>query len=73
MTRKEAIEMLRKDKQQRGECFISEAIDMAIEALEQETKTGHWIKMPIGFKCSKCNELEDRTTKYCPDCGCHMG
>ena len=35
----------------------------------QEPKTGHWIKMPIGFKCSNCNELEDRTTKYCPNCG----
>ena len=36
MTREEAIEMLKKDKEQRGECFISDALDMAIEALEQK-------------------------------------
>lgn len=36
MTREEAIEMLKKDKEQRGDCFISDAIDMAIKALEQE-------------------------------------
>lgn len=48
------------------------AFDMAIQALEQEPKTGHWIKMPIGFKCSECNELEDRTTKFCPNCGARM-
>lgn len=40
--------------------------------LEQEPKTGYWIKMPIGFKCSNCNELEDRTTKFCPNCGVKM-
>lgn len=32
----------------------------------------HWIKMPIGFKCSNCNELEDKTTKFCPNCGARM-
>lgn len=36
MTREEAISFLIKDKEQRGDCFISEAIDMAIKALEQE-------------------------------------
>lgn len=41
MTREEAIEMLRKDKEQRGNCFISDALDIAISALEQQ-KTG-WI------------------------------
>ena len=41
-------------------------------SLEREPKTGHWIKMPIGFKCSNCNELEDRTTKCCPNCGVKM-
>lgn len=39
--------------------------------LEQE-KTGHWIKMPIAFKCSKCNNLEDKTTQFCPNCGAKM-
>ena len=36
MTREEAIEMLKKDKEQRGNCFISEALDMAIISLKQE-------------------------------------
>ena len=36
MTREEAIEFLIKDKEQRGNCYISEALDMAIKALEQE-------------------------------------
>ena len=36
MTREEAIEMIKKDKKQRGECFISDALDIAIKALEQE-------------------------------------
>lgn len=36
MTRKEAIEMLKKDKKQRSNCYISDAIDIAIKTLEQE-------------------------------------
>ncbi len=36
MTNEEAIEMLKKDKEQRGDCFISDALDMAIKALEQQ-------------------------------------
>ncbi len=36
MTREEAIDLLKKDKAQRGECFISDAIDMAIKALQKE-------------------------------------
>jgi len=37
MRREEAIEMLKKDKEQRGNCFISDALDMAIKALEKES------------------------------------
>ena len=56
-----------------GEYLISSMIVFGtpLEELEKQ-KTGHWIKMPIGFKCSNCNELEDRTTKYCPNCGRRM-
>lgn len=39
---------------------------------DENRPKGHWIKMPIGFKCSECNELEDRTTKFCPNCGAIM-
>ena len=34
MTVEENIEMLKKDKEQRGKCFISEALDFAIEVIE---------------------------------------
>ena len=37
MTREEAIKFLKLDKEDRGKCFISDAIDMAIKALEQES------------------------------------
>ncbi len=36
MTREEAIKILELDKKYRSKCAISEAIDMAIKALEQE-------------------------------------
>ncbi len=36
MTREEAIKYLELDKKDRGKCLISDAIDMAIEALEQK-------------------------------------
>lgn len=88
MTREEAIEQLynilfnnyrsaEKDK---------EALNMAIQALEQEPKTGHWITISHGFPaeptsvCSECGFDRDfyiRTRgfdkiKYCPNCGCRM-
>lgn len=82
MTKEKAIDMLhrmRADNLNLDDSYTKDkydALGMAIEALEAEPvnpiKTGHWIKMPIGFKCSNCNELEDKTTKYCPNCGCRM-
>jgi len=36
MLKEEAIKFLELDKKDRGKCFISDAIDMAIKALEQE-------------------------------------
>lgn len=52
-----------------------EAVNMAIKALEQKPKTGHWKKIatyPL-YECSKC-KLESmlNTWDYCPNCGCHM-
>lgn len=66
---------------------IIEALDMAIKALEQEPKTGHWIKYSIPrcgeqhYKCTSCGyyinfgqwgELYTKEFKYCPNCGCRM-
>ena len=82
MAREEAIEMLKKDKEQRGNCFISDAIDMAIKALEQEPKTGHWNCGDDMFEyaiCSSCKhetgeawEYAKRNFKFCPNCGAKM-
>ena len=36
MTREEVIDLLKKDKSQRGKCFVSDALDIAINVLEQE-------------------------------------
>ena len=38
MTNEEAISMLKKDKEQRGDCFISDAIDVGIDSLKKESK-----------------------------------
>ena len=62
------------------------AMMMAVEALEQETKTGKWIAQDIhnchtDFKCSECGyihsfmHLYGKPTAdytYCPNCGCRM-
>jgi hypothetical protein len=82
MTREEAIEMLKKDKEQRGNCFISDALDMAIKALEQKPKIGHWITTSdylttaygsVDYvKCSCCDEYSLEEGYYCPNCGAKM-
>ena len=47
----------------------------AIETLEQEPKTGHWIKSNIGGAkvCSVCNaHMGLSSFKFCPSCGAKM-
>lgn len=36
------------------------------------TKTGHWIKTPHGFKCSRCLIVHSHTSIFCPSCGAKM-
>ena len=47
---------------------------MAIEALEQQPKTGHWIPCDIlqEFKCSECRRCFGIKTNFCPNCGADM-
>ena len=52
---------------------------LAIEALVQEPKTGHWVKIkpyPLqmhDYECSECgHETDDNTENYCSDCGAKM-
>lgn len=64
-----------------------EAFDAAIKALEQESKTGHWVRLETrrffrshDFKCSECGNTLDfdgvncgrGDANYCPNCGAKM-
>lgn len=53
--------------------------DMAIKALEQTPKTGHWYDKWGKDGCSVCNEgiddaqtFDGRPFRYCPMCGARM-
>ena len=53
------------------------AVSMAIQALEQEPKTGHWIVWDTSsydwtYKCDKCGRIVLKESNYCPKCGCRM-
>jgi NADH pyrophosphatase NudC (nudix superfamily) len=48
---------------------------LAIEALEQEPKAGHWIIIsPTNMYCSECHEIEhlDTSRRFCAYCGTRM-
>ena len=76
MTREEALKILKAGNNRK--CTISEyfeAYNMAIQALEQEPKTGHWMKSNIGGAkvCSVCNaHMGLSSFKFCPNCGAKM-
>lgn len=68
MTREEAL----KDLQSRAE--KSEALKVAIKALEQEPKIGTWVVAPQednwdAFYCSSCKRMQFVPFNYCPSCG----
>ena len=70
MTREEAIEIIR-----RYECNSEhyEACEMAIRALEQEPKTGHWIDTDEkSAVCSCCNRNNTLYGDFCKWCGAKM-
>ena len=95
MTRKDAINNLNMisiafvepvTKEQRK--LINDTFDMAIKALDQEPKPGHWINHILSIECSCCgnklfaddeNEnckdydaIDDLGYKFCPICGAKM-
>ena len=61
-----------------------EAVQMVIKALEQEPKTGHWIKNEDDtcwwYVCSECGQVPlkniwndaDVLSQFCPNCGAKM-
>ena len=61
-------------------CVAIDALEMAIKALKQEPKTGHWISLDDfrgkynenGFICSECGEHSDFEENFCPNCGAKM-
>lgn len=77
MTNEEAIAKL---KNFADHCYPNEEFLMAIKALEQEPKTGHWIKDDITersksaykHKCDRCGAYHRAMYDYCPSCGAKM-
>ncbi len=90
ISNEEAVKRLREILTQAVEfenfvCYAAEdrePLEMAIEALEQEPKTGHWIKQTLSVKpfgedtvlCDQCGFLTDKYNcyDYCPKCGAKM-
>lgn len=100
MTREEAIAQLKMDRDlanfnpmtgeeepMNEDCRKSvEALDIAIKALEQEPKTGHWIEYSWndnglarwGLECDQCHKKYKyggeiwNNPNYCPNCGAKM-
>jgi Zn finger protein HypA/HybF involved in hydrogenase expression len=83
MTREEAkhwieIELKTWEDECKSKHPIKEALSVAIEALEQEPKAGHWITEKWNnkehYSCSSCQHVVDYEPcyHYCPYCGAKM-
>ena len=79
MTNQEAIEVIKDiyNYTKWDTYTTNEARTMAIKALEQEPKTGHWIPTYGNVKCSVCGSVKDsrdvgKATHYCDFCGAKM-
>jgi hypothetical protein len=87
MTKEEAILCIKGIKNLGHDMFteqkdFQECLDMAIKALEQEPKTGHWIATGAYFtgayssidyvKCSCCGYESLEEGHFCPFCGARM-
>jgi hypothetical protein len=82
MTREEAIAELNTFKVGAKSELGENALDMAIKALEQEPKRGHWIMTSdylttaygsVDYvKCSCCGKDSLEEGNYCPNCGVEM-
>ena len=71
-----------KDKDQRAIFKDNvKALDVAIKAIQEDSKTGRWVldenqtHVEKTYHCSECNYSawgEDEKTDYCPGCGAEM-
>jgi len=74
-TREIAIEYLEHYKKVKCGMMPEWVWDMAIKALEQEPKTGHWkpyLKEGLRYQCSACDSRFTIPWEYCPHCGAKM-
>lgn len=74
MNKEQAISSLITIKMLFDNRYAQEALDMAIEALSEESKTGEWIEIENGeYLCSNCSRI---TIGYppsnCPHCRAKM-
>ena len=79
MTREEAIKWIKNSPSYHKD---HEPLNMAIQALEQEPKIGHWIMTSDYYlgaygsidyvKCSCCGEESLEEGNFCPNCGAKM-
>ena len=84
MTREEAIAILENEKPcndkilKYSDDILILALDMAIEALKQEPKTGRWIDIDDSVECSECGHREKSERfifddiNFCAKCGADM-
>lgn len=82
MTKAEAKKILISNRMI-GTFALADAIDIAVKALEQEPKTGHWVKEGVvdgngnrTCRCSECGhrdiQAETQIVPYCWWCGAKM-
>lgn len=82
MTREEAINAIKEHIDTYPIIVEIEALEMAIKALEHESKTGNWIERierdeyndyeEKWFECDQCHIDAERPYNYCPNCGARM-
>lgn len=79
MTREEAIRCLSVHSSTNGSGLCTdkqhyEAKQIAIKALEQEPKTGHWTKSKDGYmRCDQCGSRGSAIkARFCHHCGAKM-
>ena len=76
MTKEKAIQVLANfyatTKNPKANHFC-EAVYIAIQALRNEPKRGHWLNCGWSIRCSECGyDMPFSTRNYCPNCGADM-
>ena len=81
MTREKAIEWFTMLKEKFVNTVYEKYLEMAIKALEQKPKIGHWKRISMDkyvqhamayYRCSECGKDIIGEHNYCPNCGAKM-